>query len=92
MVNLIYNYNSITSNSNHTQSDPERGKPSFTLVNLVCYFKKGRFKKKEGEWRGGGSETPTTPHPKPSGPPLYLVECCFTSTETVGLFGTGAQD
>ena len=20
------------------------------------------------------------------------VECCFTSTETVGLFGTGAQD
>ena len=22
----------------------------------------------------------------------WLVECCFTSTETVGLFGTGAQD
>ena len=22
----------------------------------------------------------------------YLVECCFTSTETVGLLGTGAQD
>ena len=21
-----------------------------------------------------------------------LVECCFTSTETVGLLGTGAQD
>ena len=28
-------------------------------------------------------------------PPLLqarLVECCFTSTETVGLLGTGAQD
>ena len=23
---------------------------------------------------------------------LWLVECCFTSTETVGLLGTGAQD
>ena len=23
---------------------------------------------------------------------LWLVECCFTSTETVGLSGTGAQD
>ena len=23
---------------------------------------------------------------------LLLVECCFTSTETVGLLGTGAQD
>ena len=23
---------------------------------------------------------------------LKLVECCFTSTETVGLLGTGAQD
>ena len=23
---------------------------------------------------------------------LSLVECCFTSTETVGLLGTGAQD
>ena len=22
----------------------------------------------------------------------FLVECCFTSTETVGLLGTGAQD
>ena len=22
----------------------------------------------------------------------WLVECCFTSTETVGLLGTGAQD
>ena len=22
----------------------------------------------------------------------WLVECCFTCTETVGLFGTGAQD
>ena len=21
-----------------------------------------------------------------------LIECCFTSTETIGLFGTGAQD
>ena len=21
-----------------------------------------------------------------------LIKCCFTSTETVGLFGTGAQD
>ena len=23
---------------------------------------------------------------------LVVVECCFTSTETVGLLGTGAQD
>ena len=23
---------------------------------------------------------------------LWLVECCFTSTETVGLLATGAQD
>ena len=23
---------------------------------------------------------------------VLLVECCFTSTETVGLLGTGAQD
>ena len=23
---------------------------------------------------------------------VELVECCFTSTETVGLLGTGAQD
>ena len=23
---------------------------------------------------------------------LMLAECCFTSTETVGLLGTGAQD
>ena len=23
---------------------------------------------------------------------IRLVECCFTSTETVGLLGTGAQD
>ena len=23
---------------------------------------------------------------------LLLLKCCFTSTETVGLFGTGAQD
>ena len=23
---------------------------------------------------------------------LRLVDCCFTSTETVGLLGTGAQD
>ena len=23
---------------------------------------------------------------------MELVECCFTSTETVGLLGTGAQD
>ena len=23
---------------------------------------------------------------------IPLVECCFTSTETVGLIGTGAQD
>ena len=22
----------------------------------------------------------------------WLIECCFTSTETVGLLGTGAQD
>ena len=22
----------------------------------------------------------------------WLVECCFTSTETVGLLGTGAED
>ena len=22
----------------------------------------------------------------------WLVECCFTSTETVGLLGTGTQD
>ena len=28
-------------------------------------------------------------HPSQKGP---LVECCFTSTETVGLLGTGAQD
>ena len=29
------------------------------------------------------------------GPPeaaILVVECCFTSTETVGLIGTGAQD
>ena len=26
------------------------------------------------------------------GPVIWLVECCFTSTETVGLLGTGAQD
>ena len=25
-------------------------------------------------------------------PQRCLVECCFTSTETVGLLGTGAQD
>ena len=25
-------------------------------------------------------------------PVFYLVECCFTSTETEGLLGTGAQD
>ena len=25
-------------------------------------------------------------------PPELLLKCCFTSTETVGLFGTGAQD
>ena len=25
-------------------------------------------------------------------PSVWLVECCFTSTETVGLLGTGAQD
>ena len=23
---------------------------------------------------------------------IIMVECCFTSTETVGLLGTGAQD
>ena len=23
---------------------------------------------------------------------LFLLKCCFTSTETVGLLGTGAQD
>ena len=27
-----------------------------------------------------------------SQPTDWLVECCFTSTETVGLLGTGAQD
>ena len=27
-----------------------------------------------------------------SGDSEWLVECCFTSTETVGLLGTGAQD
>ena len=25
-------------------------------------------------------------------PYLSLLKCCFTSTETVGLLGTGAQD
>ena len=25
-------------------------------------------------------------------PPEWLLKCCFTSTETVGLLGTGAQD
>ena len=26
------------------------------------------------------------------GIPVLLLKCCFTSTETVGLLGTGAQD
>ena len=26
------------------------------------------------------------------GQPKKLVECCFTSTKTVGILGTGAQD
>ena len=29
---------------------------------------------------------------KPVHKPDNLVECCFTSTETVSLLGTGAQD
>ena len=32
---------------------------------------------------GGGGSSSATP---------ALIECCFTSTETVGLLGTGAQD
>ena len=28
----------------------------------------------------------------PASPTALLVECCFTSTETVGLLGTGAED
>ena len=39
----------------------------------------------------------SAPPPPPPPPPVlplfaWLVECCFTSTETVGLLGTGAQD
>ena len=33
---------------------------------------------------------PTSPHPTPPHP--CWLKCCFTSTETVGLLGTGAQD
>ena len=31
-------------------------------------------------------------HTAPSSGPRMLVECCFTSTKTVGLLGSGAQD
>ena len=34
----------------------------------------------------------STRHPQFKLDLLLLVECCFTSTETVGLLGTGTQD
>ena len=43
----------------------------------------------ERERRGGGGGQK---HDRAEERLIDLVECCFTSTETVGLFGTGAQD
>ena len=47
-----------------------------------------------GEGEGHRSLLKQTENDKPIGPIFSsgLLKCCFTSTETVGLLGTGAQD
>ena len=49
----------------------------------------GRLGANERETRGGGGGEK---HDRAEERLADLVECCFTSTETVGLLGTGAQD
>ena len=50
----------------------------------------------ERSWEEGGGNQSLTLCNDGRKPPTsffsWLVECCFLSTETVGLLGTGAQD
>ena len=60
----------------------------FLKVKVKCIFNTPMKIPRSGFQRGNAPWTETTPGASYA----RLVECCFTSIETVGLLGTGAQD